>query len=187
MVVLDHFQVILDHFKWENPLVFDFSSQFSSSNFCFKITQRVINFDFLSSLRYPGWLLKCFGPFPTQKTTCFCLFGAIFDGKCSRFCIFVQNFSLSLSSLDPKRVPNKVGTSKKDRLTPQVHPKAILKPNFMPFWSKTDPFLPDLDFSSQICSQISSQIFRFTQKVNISTFYSSQSISGSFPITFQTI
>ena len=35
-------------------------------------------------------------------------------------------------------------TQKKDRLTLQVHPKAILNPNFMLFGSKTDSFLPDL-------------------------------------------
>ena len=69
--VLSHFQAkkrtrfaFLEQFLMKNALVF----HFLSSNFCFKITQRVINFDFLSSLRYPGWLLKCFGPFPTQKT-----------------------------------------------------------------------------------------------------------------------
>ena len=36
--------------------------------------------------------------------------------------------------------------------------QALAKPNFMPFWSKTDPFSPDLDFSSQNPSQIPSQI-----------------------------
>ena len=64
----------------------------------------------------------------------------------------------------PQRPPIKVGT-------PQVHPRSVLKPNFMLFWSKTDPFLPDLEFSSQFsCSNF---CFKVTQKVTISTFFAS--------------
>ena len=64
---------------------------------------------------------------------------------------FLVKFSCSkLKISDPKWPSNKVGPSKVGELTPQVHPRSVLKPNFMIFWSKTDSFLPDLHFSSQI-------------------------------------
>ena len=122
------------------------------------ITDEIISFiSIQSNIFDPKGLQSRSGPLRSIQDQFWSQISCFFGQKRTRFyptLPFLVKFLCSkLKISDPKWPSNKVGSSKKGKLTPQVHPRSVLKPNFMICWSKTNSFLPDLNFSSQFsCS-----------------------------------